>query len=287
MRTALLICAVLAANAQAAGFGGLLRGVLDGVQSQNQAAPSQATGNGAGNLLQALAGGQTSVEQERDIGQRIAGNLLGASPLVADAGLQRYVNRVGRWVASNSERPDLAWHFGVIESDDINAFAAPGGYIFLTKGLYKKLRNEAELASVLGHEIGHVVRQHHLKLLQQSQMISAVGGLLGQQLRDKNVLVQNLIGNGAEVVARSLDKDAEYEADRMGVILAARAGYDGYALPAVLQEIGHVPAQDSRMALLYKTHPHAEDRLTRLGDALATVDLPDGSLVEKRFYRLK
>lgn len=284
MKSAWLIFAILAANAQAADFGGLLRGVLNGVQSQNQAQPA---GNGTGNLLQALAGGQTSVEQERDIGRRIAGNLLGAAPLVADPGLQRYVNKVGRWVASSSERPDLAWHFGVIDSEDINAFAAPGGYVFVTKGLYKKLQNEAELAAVLGHEIGHVVRQHHLKLLQQSQMISAVSGLLGPQLRDKNQLVQNLIGNGAEVVARSLDKDAEYEADRMGVVLAARAGYDGYALPAVLQEIGHVPAQDSRMALLYKTHPHPEDRLTRLDEAMAAVDLPGGGLVEKRFYRLK
>lgn len=287
MRALLLILAVLASGAQAAGLGGLLRGVLDGVQPQNQAQPAQPAGAGAGNLVQALAGGQTSAEEEADIGRRIAGNLLGAAPLVADEGLQRYVNRVGRWVAGGSERPELVWRFGVIDSEDINAFAAPGGYVFVTKGLYKKLRNEAELAAVLGHEIGHVLRRHHLKLMQQSQMVSAVGGLLGQRLRDKNQIVQNLIGNGAEIVARSLDKDAEYEADRMGMVLAARAGYDGYALPAVLQEIGHVPAQDSRMALLYKTHPHPEDRLTRLGEALASAELPDGRLVENRLYRLK
>ncbi|MBI5937296.1 MAG: M48 family metalloprotease [Betaproteobacteria bacterium] len=280
----LLILAVLASGAQAAGLGGLLRGVLDGVQPQSQAQPADA---GVGNLVQALAGGQTSAEEEADIGRRIAGNLLGAAPLVADEGLQRYVNRVGRWVAGGSERPELVWRFGVIDSEDINAFAAPGGYVFVTKGLYKKLRNEAELAAVLGHEIGHVLRRHHLKLMQQSQMVSAVGGLLGQRLRDKNQIVQNLIGNGAEIVARSLDKDAEYEADRMGMVLAARAGYDGYALPAVLQEIGHVPAQDSRMALLYKTHPHPEDRLTRLGEAVASTELPDGRLVENRLYRLK
>ena len=291
MRASLLILAILATGAQAAGFGNLLRGVLDNVQTSGQpaqTAPQQGSAiGGIGNMVQALAAGQTSAEDEQKIGRQIAGNLLGASPLVDDAKLQAYVNRVGRWVAASSERPDLAWRFGVIDSEDINAFAAPGGYVFLTKGLYKKLRNEAELAAVLGHEIGHVVRQHHLKLLQQSQMISAASGLLGQTLKDKNQIVQNLIGNGAEVMARSLDKDAEYEADRMGVVLAARAGYDGYALPAVLQEIGHVPAQDSRMALLYKTHPHPEDRLTQLGTAMDAVDLPDGSLVEKRFYRLK
>lgn len=285
----LMLC-VLAGAAPAADFGGLLRGVLNGVQPREAAAPS-AAGNGdvAGNLVAALVGGSTSPEQERQIGQQISGNLLGAAPLVADAALQRYVNRVGRWVAGGSERPDLPWRFGVVDSEDINAFAAPGGYVFVTKGLYKKLGNEAELAAVLGHEIGHVVRQHHLKLLQQSQMVSALGGLLGQAAGSKSQLVQNLIGNGAEIVARSLDKGAEYEADRIGMVLAARAGYDPYALPAVLQEIGHVPAQDSRMALLYKTHPHPEDRLAMLAEATDApgVDLPDGRLVEQRFYRLK
>ena len=287
MKIVLLILAMLASSAEAGGLGGLLRGVLDGVQSQEQVQPAQAADAGVGNLIQGLLGGQTSAEEEHAIGRQIAGNLLGAAPLVADAGLQRYVNRVGQWVAGGSERPDLPWRFGVIDSEDINAFAAPGGYVFVTKGLYKKLQNEAELAAVLGHEIGHVVRQHHLKLLRQSQMVSAVGGLLGQKLQNKNQIVQNLIGNGAEIVARSLDKDAEYEADRMGMILAVRAGYDGYALPAVLQEIGHVPAQDSRMALLYKTHPHPEDRLLRLDEAVASVDLPGGRLVKSRFYRLK
>jgi len=83
-----------------------------------------------------------SKEEEISLGREIAGNLLGAAPLVKDAALQKYVNSVGRWVASQSERPDLPWRFGVIESEDINAFAAPGGYIMITKGLYRKLTNE-------------------------------------------------------------------------------------------------------------------------------------------------
>lgn len=243
----------------------------------------------ADQLLKALLGGKTSPEEETRIGQQIAGNLLGVAPLVRDDSLQRYVNRVGRWVALQSERPDLAWHFGVIESDDLNAFAAPGGYIFLTKGLYRKLKNEAELAGVLGHEIGHVIRKHHLKLLQKSQGIAALGGLLGGKLKDENELVQNLIGNGAEVVARGLDKDAEYEADRIGVVLSARAGYDAYALPAVLAEIGHISKSDKSVSLLFKTHPHPEDRLGHLADAVGgKLDaLPEGQSGVGRFYRLR
>ena len=258
-------------------------------QPVNPAQPAAAAEKPADQLLKALMAGNPSQEEEVRIGQQIAGNLLGAAPLVRDDGLQRYVNRVGRWVSLQTERPDLAWHFGVIESDDLNAFAAPGGYIFLTKGLYRKLNNEAELAGVLGHEIGHVLRKHHLKLLQKSQGIAALGGILGRKLKNENEVLQNLIGNGAEVVARGLDKDAEYEADRIGVVLSARAGYDAYALPAVLAEIGHVAKTDKSVSLLFKTHPHPEERLGQLSEAVGEkLDaLPEGQSGAGRFYRLR
>jgi len=100
--------------------------------------------------------------------------------------------------------------------------------------------------------------------------------------------LQNVIGNGAEIVARGLDKDAEFEADRIGMVLSARAGYDAYGLPAVLQEIGHVPDKDNRMALLYKTHPHAEVRFEKLADAVGErLDgLEPGKQLQNRFYRI-
>ncbi len=255
------------------------------------AAPSAQPEKPRDQLLKALLGGKTTGEEEARIGQQIAGNLLGAAPLVGDDALQRYVNRVGRWVSLQGERPDLAWRFGVIESDDLNAFAAPGGYVFLTRGLYRKLANEAELAGVLAHEIGHVIRKHHLKLLQKSQGIAALGGFLGgkAKAKDENQLVQNLIGSGAEIIARGLDKDAEYEADRIGVVLTARAGYDAYALPAVLAQIGHVAKNDKSVSLLFKTHPHPEDRLGHLSESVADrLDgLPEGQAGERRFYRLR
>jgi predicted Zn-dependent protease len=228
-----------------------------------------------------------SREEEVQLGRQITGNLLGAAPLVKDAALQKYVNEVGRWVASQSERPDLPWHFGVIESEDINAFAAPGGYVIITKGLYRKLENEAQLAGVLGHEIAHVVRKHHLKLLQKTQLLNIGAKLLGSKLGEGNDTVQKVIGNGAEILARGLDKNAEYEADRMGVILAARSGYEPFGLPEVLQSISQT-ANDSRVALLYKTHPHPDDRLTHLGDAIGgRLDNVQGKTLGERFYKLK
>lgn len=226
-------------------------------------------------------------EEEIAIGRQIAGNLLGAAPLVKDAKLQQYVNSVGRWVASQSERPDLPWHFGVIESNDVNAFAAPGGYIFVTLGLYRMLQNEADLAGVLGHEIGHVIKQHHLKILQQSKMLDTGSNLLASRAGN-NEAVQKLIGGGAEIVSRSLDKGAEFEADRLGVVLATRAGYDAYGLPGVLQQIGHLAKDEGSVALLFKTHPHPADRLDRLSVAMGDrFDRVKGETVAQRFYRVK
>lgn len=242
---------------------------------------------GGGKEVGGLALGGYSEQEEIAIGRQIAGDLLGAAPLVKDDKLQQYVNRVGRWVASQSERPDLPWHFGVIDTTDINAFAAPGGYVFVTKGLYRQLRSEAELAGVLGHEIGHVIRKHQLKLLQQGRLIELGEKLLAKQAGD-NANVQTLIGTGAEISARALDKGAEFEADRIAVVLAARAGYDPFGLPSVLQDLAQVSKDDGSVALLFKTHPLPEARIEQLGLAIGDrFDGVKGRDLEKRLYRIK
>ena len=234
--------------------------------------------------MRALTG--FSAEEEVAIGRQAAGNLLGAAPLVNDLKLQQYVNQVGRWVASQSDRPNLNWHFGVIDSLDINAFAAPGGYILVTKGLYRMLRDESELAGVLAHEIGHVMKQHHLKLLQQQQLLEAGSKILKDTLGD-NEYAQKLIGTGAELFARALDKRAEFEADRIAVVLAARAGYDPFGLPVVLQDIGQVAKDDGTVALLFKTHPPPQERLEELDKAVGRrFDGLKGATLARRFYRL-
>lgn len=230
-----------------------------------------------------------SQDEEILLGREIAGNLLGAAPLVKDVALQNYVNSVGRWVASQSERPDLPWRFGVIESDDLNAFAAPGGYIMLTKGLYRKLSNEAQLAGVLGHEIAHIVKKHQLKVLQKQQLLNLGAGLLSDKFAKNNKLASKAIGSGAEISARSLDKTAEYEADRLGLSYATRAGYEPFGLVDVLQTIGHTSKNDDSVALLFKTHPHPDERLVALGGAVGDKldHIKNGKTLENRFYQLK
>ncbi|HWU81844.1 MAG TPA: M48 family metalloprotease, partial [Methylophilaceae bacterium] len=105
---------------------------------------------------------------EAEIGSGVAANLLGAAPLVQDDKLQAYVSRLGWWLAMQTERADLSWRFGVLDSDTVNAFAAPGGYVFITRGLLLRMRNEAELAGVLSHEIAHVLKRHHLNAIQKN-----------------------------------------------------------------------------------------------------------------------
>jgi len=230
--------------------------------------------------LTAVAG--VSEQDEQAMGREIAGRMLGAAPLVNDAAMQSYVNRVGRWIALQSERPDLPWRFAVIDSASINAFAAPGGYVMLTRGLYDILDSEAQLAGVLAHEIAHIVRRHHVTVMQKSAALSA-GSQLAQR-DNRAAVINNMIGTGAEVFARGLDKSAEHEADAVGVVLAARAGYNPFGLVDVLHKLAARGSNDSSMALLFKTHPLPGERLAQLADLLTpnVARLPGGREPEIR-----
>jgi predicted Zn-dependent protease len=255
----------------------------------NQSTTIAVTADSADKTLATINWKNPSTEEEIALGREITGNLLGAAPLVKNEALQKYVNSVGRWVASQSERPDLPWHFGVIESDDLNAFSAPGGYVMVTKGLYQKMSNEAQLAGVLGHEIGHVVAKHQLKVLQKQQLLNVGANFLSSKLGKDNKTISKAIGSGAEISARSLDKDAEFEADRLGLSYATRSGYDPFGLTDVLQILGQTNPNDNSVALLFKTHPLPDERLASLGDSVGSKldNITSGKTLGNRFYKLK
>jgi len=203
--------------------------------------------------------------EEIAIGNDVAARLLGAAPLMSDIRVQRYVNNIGRWLASQSERPDLPWKFGVLDAPQLNAFAVPGGTIFITRGLLEKMQSEAELAGVLSHEIVHVVRKHHLKAIQKGALTHLSADAAGAALTSVNSEARSkLISFGTEMYSRGLDKGDEFEADRLGVVIAARGGYDTYGLPAVLQTLQRMDAKDSAVALMFKTHPAPGERLDLL-----------------------
>lgn len=210
-------------------------------------------------------------QQEQQIGYSAAATLLGACKPIINADVQNYVNKIGLWVALHSDRPNLPWHFAVVDSNDIDAFAAPYGYVFITRGLLLHMRSEAELAGVLGHEITHVVLKHHLSALQKAAQMQLVGQAAEAEAQQKgyNTQVLDSVANATRnLYSKGLDKDDEFDADRAGVVLAARSGYDPYGLLAVLQTLEAVDPSSSQMQLLMATHPAPADRIARLTAAM-------------------
>jgi predicted Zn-dependent protease len=205
--------------------------------------------------------------EEIKMGGDLAAMIMGAAPLVQDRNKQAYVNRLGRWIAMHSERPHLPWKFGIIDSPDFNAFSMPGGYVLLTSGLFDQVRNESELAGVLAHEVAHVVRKHHIKALEKGLRNEALGEMQGYFSPGGNGITgqftQALMNAGRNMFINGLDKNDEFEADRMAVVLAARSGYSPYGLGGVLQTLTGAP-QTKNYALHKKTHPEPLDRITRL-----------------------
>ena len=238
--------------------------------------------------------GDVSLEEERAMGRQIAATLIAAAPAVKDKALQQYVNQVGSWVAQRSERPDLEWTFAVLDTNTGNAFAAPGGYVFITKPLFLLLQNEAELAGVLGHEISHVVQKHHVKELQkQSGMNLLLQGAL--QAGDKNLAskdrksLDKLLGASKTLYTKGLSRGDEHDADKRGIVLSARAGYDPYAFMNVLSTLNEIDPNDKSLALMTNTHPSTQLRLEKLDKVVdsrlkAYAGKP---LVEKRFQQFK
>lgn len=229
-----------------------------------------------GNVKNLAEGAKNLVDKTKDIdepkeialGQEFAASLLGAKPLLNDPALQRYVNTLGRWLASQTERPDLPWTFGVLDDVGFNAFATPGGNIFVTKGLLARMRSESELAGVLAHEIAHVLRKHHLNAMKNAGGMGVITDLVASQAKfDSNL--KNLAANAfKDLYAKGLDKGDEYDADRVGVVIAARAGFDPYGLPAVIQTLQSQSGQDSNFSLMFETHPSPADRLDSLDKAM-------------------
>ena len=210
-----------------------------------------------------------SEEDEQIMGKEAAAVLLGTAPLLDNPKVQRYINTIGQWLASQTERPDLPWRFAVLETPSINAFATPGGYVFITSGILQVLADEAELAGVLAHEIAHVVRRHHALAIKSKNKTALAADIASIAAGDSGGLATVvLMDNIKNIYTKGLDKDDEFEADEVGVVIAARGGYDPYGLPSVLNTLDSIGEKDSRIQLWYSTHPPAMDRLDRLDEKM-------------------
>lgn len=203
------------------------------------------------------------IASEINLGRGIAEQILGSVQVLRDPAVQLYVSQVGQIVAQSGERPTLPWIFGVIDTPSLNAFALPGGVILISRGLFEQLDTEDELAAVLAHEIAHVQRKHHYKVVKRQQAIADVSALVRQDQSPAAGLLDAAMKRSTLIVARGLDKGAEYEADRDGMVLTARAGYDSTALLSVLEKLGQA-SDNGDGSLLFSTHPSPSDRMAQL-----------------------
>jgi predicted Zn-dependent protease len=243
--------------------------VSPGIRAQSRNLDLGSIFDTAKNLVKSQSVGAMSEEEELAIGKEVVAATLGSYPPIRDTGLQHRLNQIGVWIALQSSRPDLPWRFVAVESPTINAFAAPGGTILVTRGMLGHVTNEAELACVLGHEIGHVTRRHHIAVLQKSLLVSAGASALGATSKaGSDEYRRLLIGESKEIFTRRLDRGAEREADEDGILLAARAGYDPAACLNFMQRLAGLKADTGALAALYKTHPTAKERVVDVDGAL-------------------
>ena len=255
----------------------LLAGLAAGALIAPVSAQVEGRAYDLGKIFDAIKGVATAVEaatmSEEDeirIGRELAAKMLGAYPALRSDELQRYLNQVGVWVALQSSRPDLPWRFAAVEGQEVNAFAVPGGTVLVTTGMLALVANEAELACVIGHEVGHIARRHHLSLLQKSALIETGSVLAQQSVREdeKSVATKYALAEGAELFTRGLDRDAERDSDADGVLYAARAGYDPSACLNFMRRLAALKREAGTLEALYRTHPQAGERVADVRAAL-------------------
>lgn len=204
--------------------------------------------------------------EELALGPEIAGRILGAAKLWPDDAAQRRVNQIGRWMASQTTRPDLPWTFGIIDSSEVNAFAAPGGYVLISRGLYDLLADDGEVGAVLGHEISHVVQRDHYQVIRKQALTAAGTEIAASQVNVGGGIAGDfakgyVAKHGARIAVARLDRGAEFRSDEAAEIYLARAGFNPLALYAVLQKMTALGTASAKLAQLYKTHPPLGDRL--------------------------
>ena len=206
--------------------------------------------------------------------------------------LQGYVNQTGQKLAHNSHRPNIAYHFTVLDSTQVNAFALPGGYIYITRGLIEYLNSEAELGAVLGHEIGHVASRHSVQQISRATATSIVAQITSVFVPIMRTPVggnlTNLLGN---TLLSGYGRKDELEADHLGAVYLARSGYDPQAMVTVLTVLKNQELFDAEIAKqegrepnayhgLFATHPDNDTRLKQVVNEAQNISRPDG--VEKR-----
>jgi predicted Zn-dependent protease len=227
------------------------------------------------------------LDKEREIGRGVAATVAGRWHVVNDPALNDYVNLVGAVVAQQSPRyTELPFRFAVLDTDEINAFATPGGYVFVTRGALELMDSEAELAGVLAHEVSHVDQKHVLEQVRRGNMLEGA-----KSEADLNGFVlDQAVGKLTSVIFTGLGRGDELEADSLGMVYAAAAGYRPDGLLTFVRKLQTNEANPRRRGFLTEmkaTHPEPAERIAALERQAAAehLDFNSGQLVADRFRR--
>ena len=220
--------------------------------------------------------------QEISMGRDYAGQVSQEMGVYPDSGVQSYVSALGREIAVTTERPKLPWTFTVMDDPAVNAFALPGGFIFVTRGILTHMNSEAELATVVGHEIGHVTARHSVQQMTRQQ-IAQIGLAAGAIASDKIAQNLGMISQGLGVLFLKYSRDDESQADGLGFRYALHNGYDVRKMVdmfAILQRVSARAGQ--RVPEWQSTHPDPGNRIEATRARLARVTEPlDGKKVNR------
>lgn len=222
-----------------------------------------------------------SESQEIAMGQEAAQQVVGTIGLVPDSALQRYVSGIGLTLARASERPNLPWSFGVIDDPMVNAFALPGGPIFITRGIMTHMNSEAQLVSVLGHEIGHVTAKHSVQQMSQAQL-AQIGLIAAVIVKPGLAQFGDLASQGLGLLFLKFGRDDETQADDLGFRYMVNAGYSPTEMAEMfrtLQRLGG--GAEGRVPEWLSTHPDPGNRVQKTLDRVAATSLPANLRVER------
>lgn len=250
-------------------------GVASGAITPEQAKSIDRSATAVGKAFE-----QLTPQQEYYIGRSVASTILASYKPFEQEEAGRYLNTLGLALALSSDKPETygGWHFLIMDSDEINAFAAPGGFILVSRGMLRCCRNEDELAAVLAHEIGHVQREHGLRAIKSSRWTSAftimgteaTKSLGGAQLAELTSVFEGSITDVTSTMANSgYARKLEREADADAVVILKRIGYNPAGLINMLAEMGRRLEKDTRG--FAKTHPDPKDRIKDITDELDKV----------------
>lgn len=216
-----------------------------------------------------------SEEEERTLGQDVSAKIRQRFGVVQDPAVHKYVSLVGMALAQTSERPNLPWVFIVLDTDGVNAFASPGGFVHITRGALALIKNESELAAVLGHEIGHVVRKHTINAIKKNSAVK-----LGTSAASERSAFIGAVANAAydNILENAYDRGDELDADKFSVQITPKLGYAPKSLGDFLTRLAERNKTSAQRNGLFASHPETQERITKINDlakpfkTTATVD---------------